>query len=423
MKFLKEIAVVLGSAVALIALISLLNNQFLAIRQISPELNIDTAALATKQTPPTQVTLRPTRVSRTQTPTPKAKSTRTPTPPATLAKASPTPVVINVAKLHQTNLRRVDDLLQCDLRVAVSPNRKSFVCGNVKNGKGVWLGTFKKGLTKQLAEKPGYVRWFPDGQRIAYSVGVPSGQMSTLFDIDLASGKLTEIGQTSNASHFQVDDAGSVLFLAKNGPMIRNSNNGQTKPITNPGSQLGSLMESEFSGDPAAADSSFLLSPDGQHLAIQSVWYEKGTLTLVDLNASTIVTVTEQMGNGALPMTWTSDSSRLYYATQDENATGSALWFVNADGVNPQQIWQTTACVNLQYVKLMADGQTPIFVCTKGGNSFEVDWHYMALDPTTGMLNDLFTNGEGLDLVNDGFDILVLRSVEDIGDWIIEISQ
>lgn len=422
MKLIKEAGLVIGAIIALSAMVFVLNNLFLSIQRSNYEKSPNTAALARKQTPTSDLP-RATKVKTTKTPSPKPKPTRTPTPKVTSVLSSPTPETIDVAKLHVTNTHQVDNLLACDLRIAVSPNRKSFVCGNVRGGKGVWLGTFKKGLTKQLAEKPGYVRWFPDGQKIAYAVGVPSGKASTLFEIDLASGQRTEIGQTLNASHFQVDTAGRILFIARDGPALWDSNNTETKIVSQPGSQIGILMENSFTGDPAAADSSFLLSPDGRYLAIQSVWYEKGTLSLVDLESSATVTVTEQIGNAALPMTWAPDSSKLLYSTQDDETVGSGLWFVNADGTNPQQIWQTDQCVNIQYVKLMTDGETPIFVCTKGGNSFEVYWHYMALDPSSGVLNDLFTNGEGLDLVNDGFDVLILRSIQDVGDWILEISQ
>ncbi len=414
MKTLSKGLLWIAAGVAFVAFVFGLNYVFSSFSAPNEQTNTGAAALARQKTPTVELTA-----------TQRPRRTRTPQATATSTSGS----TIDVSKLHVVNERRVDDILQCGQRVMVSPDRKRFVCPAVRDGRGVWLGNFKRGLTKQLAERGGYVQWFPDGKRIAYAVGAPYGHATKLYEIDLATGKKTEVGQTSDASHFQVDQNGQIFFLGKDGLRTWNSQNGAQMELSATNPTLQSITDSAFSGDAATADSDFLLSPDGKYMAITTVWYDQGTLSITDINAGSVVTVTDQIGESGLPVAWSPDGTQLAYSTRTEHGTtplpfnGSMLWLADANGTNPREIFRTDKCVTLEYVTWAPDGQTLLFVCTEGGNSFEVDWHYMAFDPRTGTLKELFTNGEGLDLVNDGLDILILRSVENTGNWIVEISE
>ncbi len=417
MKTIQKIGLTLAAVLAFGAFVFGVNLLFSSFSAQRKENNGNVAAVA-KKTPTANVSPRATRTRRTRTPAPQKTN---PPPSATPAG--------NVATLHVIGERRVDDILQCNQGVMISPDRKQFICSNVQGGRGVWLGTFEKGLTKQLATKGGYVEWSPDGKKIAYTIGVPFGRATTLYEIEIETGKQIEVGQTRDARNFRVDKQGRIFFVGPQGLTAWSSRSGAENSITDVNARLAGMDQSGFSGDPLAFDSAFFVSPDGQQIVFQNVYDDKGTLTLTDLNSGTVTILTDQVGNATLPLAWSPDGTQLAYSTRTEHGltplefNGSMLQLADANGANPKEIFRTDRCVDLRYVTWLPDGQTLLFVCTEGGNSFEVYWHYMALDPKTGAVKELFSNGEGLDLVNDGFDILILRSVENTGDWIIELSQ
>lgn len=417
MKTVSKMFLTILAILAFVAFIYILNSLFstISVQQANTQGSV---ASAKKKTPTIEVPRKTRQVIRPQTPA--------------IRKTNPAPSPIatgSVPKLHVVNERKVDDLLQCEVRVAVSPDRKSFVCGKVRGGRGVWLGSFENGLTKQIADKEGYVQWFPNGKRIAYTIGVPIGKATKLYEIDLATGDKIEVGQTRDARNFSVDRNGQIFFLGREALTVWNSQTKTAKPVTELNARLAGIDQTAFTVDPLRFDSALFLSPDGERIVIQDVYDDKGSLILTDLSTGNVVTLTDEVGNATSPIAWSPDTSQVAYSSRTERDAaslefkGAMLWVTDAIGNNPQEVFRTDQCVDLRYVTWLPNGQTILFVCTEGGNSFEVYWHYMALNLSTGTADELFMNGEGLDLVNDGLDILILRSVQNTGNWIIELSE
>ncbi len=318
---------------------------------------------------------------------------------------------IDVSKLHVVNITQVD--FHCNQAVSIAPDNEHYVCSKGGVGTGLWLGSFSKGLEKKLADNGGYARWLPNGRQIVYAEGVPFGRPTTLYELNIENGARTAIATTSDQWHFQILPDGRVTFLQA-GLQVWNSNT----------RALRSLGQVSFGANSVASvDSNFIISPDGQQLAIQSVFYEKGTLYLQELSTGKVITLTNEVGNAVLPMGWSPDGRTLAYSFRPENTRDPELWLVNADGTNPRRLWRGELARAFEFLTWMPDGQTLLYINDPGGTSFEVGWTYMAISVKGGAPKALFTNGEGLALFDNGRKILIFRSVEDKGNWIVELSQ
>ncbi len=98
----------------------------------------------------------------------------------------------------------------------IAPDSEQFVCPNAYGEPGLWYGSFRRGIIRRVADKPGYVAWFPDNKRIVHSEFVSLCYASPLYVLDLASGESIQIGFVSNERAFQVRSDGRAFFLEPN---------------------------------------------------------------------------------------------------------------------------------------------------------------------------------------------------------------
>lgn len=172
----------------------------------------------------------------------------------------------------------------------------------------------------------------------------------------------------------------------------------------------------------AAFDSTFKVSPDGQSIASQKTFYERGALDLIDFSTGKVFTLTDQIGDLMEAFAWSPDGKTLAYSLRPLDTRIPEIWIVNADGSSPQQLLKGEWGTSYQHLALLPDGQTLLFDLDAGGNSYDDGWSLMAMNIMDGSVKRLLMNGSGIRLFDEGRKILFSRNSTDIGIWIAELS-
>ncbi len=277
------------------------------------------------------------------------------------------------------------------------------------------LGQVRSPLEKRLAESGGApARWLPDGKAIVYS-DIVRGQPTMLYQVQVETGARTAISATTDpfgGDHLQVLPDGRVIFLEKDKLQAWDSKTGMLNPL-----QAIGCIDSKTQTPVASYYTA--VSPDGARVAEACA----GSLYLTDVSASKTITLSDQVGIFVRPMAWSPDGRQLAYSVQPDASRIAELWLVNGDGSNARRLWQDEGARAFDWLTWMPDGQTLLFIKNPGGTSFGPAYAYVGISVSGGAPKELFKNGQSLQLFDNGRKMLISRSVEDSGDWIVELAQ
>ncbi len=330
-------------------------------------------------------------------------------PGATATFAAP----IAVSKLHVAKISPLD--LHCNGAAAIAPDNEHYVCAGGPDSPGLWLGSFGKGLQKRLAENGGPpAAWLPNGKALVYTE-IVRDRPTMLYEVDVETGERTAISPTtfpSGGDHLQVLPDGRVAFLEKGALQVWDSSTKTTKEV-----QAIGCIDPKTEG--TVASSYTAVSPDGASVAEACA----GSLYLIDVRVGKTITLSNQVGIFVKPMAWSPDGSQLAYSVQPDSTRTAELWLVNADGSSRRRLWLNKQARAFGWFTWMPDGQTLLFVNNPGGTSFGPGYVYMVISASGGPPKELFKNGDSLQLFDNGRKILISRSVEDTGYWIVDLAQ
>lgn len=345
----------------------------------------------------------------TSTPKPASKKPRTnPNPDAAATQANttmPTATAIDLISLERLHVSEfVPFEYKCDWS-ALAPDGEQLLCGKED---GLWYGSLTNGLAKRIDDNA-YAQWLPNGKQIAYYGGAPPGGTTELYLLDILSGNKTLLSKATSWLHIRVSPRGEILF-PEEGDLYLWDPTTETKRLllsSSSGAKTG-IYPGQFSFDIRVMDSNYALSPDGQHLVVQSVLYDEGTLALVDLTSGEAITLTNTVENLPRPFAWSPDG-RLAFDVQGKGDIPE-LWVMNADGSDKHRVLQGTQRGAYTRMTWMPDGQTLLFVDRSLTGEEGVNDEYYAINVNEGKPKKLFANGAGLTISADGHTLFLTRN-------------
>jgi Tol biopolymer transport system component len=319
--------------------------------------------------------------------------------------------VIPLERLHVSEFIPFE--YKCDWS-AIAPDGEQLLCGKKD---GLWYGSLTNGVDKRIGDNA-YAQWLPNGKQIAYYDGAPPGGTTELYLLDIVSGNKTLISKATSWLHIRVSPRGEILF-PEEGDLFLWDPTTETKRLllsSSTGAETG-VYPGQFSIDIRVMDSNYALSPDGQHLVVQSVLYDEGTLALVDLANHQVITLTNTIENLPSPFGWSPDG-RLAFDVQGKGDIPE-LWVINADGSDKHRVLQGTQRGAYTRMTWMPDGQTLLFVDRSLTGEEGVYDEYYAINITKGEPKKLFENGRGMALSADGHELFVGRNAVELQQFFI----
>lgn len=292
--------------------------------------------------------------------------------------------------------------------VAIAPDGEHFTCGNKD---GLWYGSFSTGLERRIREL-GYANWLSDGKSIVYFKTAPIGGSTQLIKIDIEDGKETEIGTAQSEMRIQTLAGNRVAFTQPDGIKIWSAETGQMRSVVDDAALQMQIGGYALSDSAVSIDSKFKFSPDARSIAVQSVFYENGTLLVTDLDKGRVIAVTNQIGDYYDPFIWAPDGEQLYYSILGEREVPE-LWVVNKDGTNARKVLQGTRRGAFTHLTWMPDGETLLFRDARVTGTAELDDIYKAVNVKDGTVKELFTNGVSIQLAANGKKLLFVRTINE----------
>ncbi len=345
--------------------------------------------------------------------------------------------------LKLTSLTRFDfDTYGCYPHFALSGD--DFLCYlSAKGEPQLWLASLDEGFKRPLLTNQRIqFSWFNNHHILyAHSTADPfSTKSRPVFMMDIHSGQQVSLGDTSRETDLQGLMTNKVAFLNQQNIHIVNVDFATTlraKPdITL--NILGQSEESDNSADipnPSTSNDHlyfrtfFKVSPNSQKIAILQTAYEKGTLTVMDVHSQQKTILAENIAAiSRNSFTWSPDSSILAYTIIPTSTYIPELWTVQTTDLGfPQQLWTGKEPLTFDYLTWLPNRDELLFSHIPTGIPASMYSVYQAINVKTGEHTELFTNGIGLDISNNGTRITFNREYIDhkldIGIWIATLSN
>lgn len=194
-------------------------------------------------------------------------------------------------------------------------------CGLSTRRGELWLGSLDRGLERLLTKEAGYAAWSPDGRAIAY-IEWPDqtvrAEVSTVMLLDLESGQEIEAGIT-DFTYWLDFTPNSKLVYHRQGelrlfdPTLRSER---------------AVPEVTVANNPPYYYSECKFSPDGKRIAGLEVAYDRGVLTVVDIETGQRIKISDQIGPPWGPFDWSPDGQQLAYSIVLEETRFPELYYI-----------------------------------------------------------------------------------------------